>query len=276
MSGHGNNPSFAGVTTITQLRKRNLQGELYARPLEITDKLITLVPLPWNELTRRSHIDNRADPEYVPSECLLYFLRGCRADSSGHQFEELYRILSERILRSLPSETTAAGTLSLRRADFRDNVFDRFLALLAKDRHEYVEKLDFFEVRFDKALRGLRLDALERVRRDENRSVPLDDEESGGEPSAAVENAAGSLDLFTKDKIAKLDYRSALDAAIESLPILQQRILELWRKDIPFDSTYPEAQTMAKILNKSDKTVRTHFAKACDSLKRTLTRDDRL
>lgn len=276
MSGYGNIPSSAGMLTITPLRKRSLQGELYTRPLEIMDKLSTLVTLSWDELMRRSRIDNRADPEYVPSECLLYFLRGCRSDSSGHRFEELYRILSERILRSLPSETTAANTLSLRRAGLRDQVFDRFLALLAKDRHEYVEKLDFFEVRFDKTLRGLRLDALKRVNRDDIRSVPLEDENSGGEPSAAVENAAGSLELFTKDKIVKLDYRSALDAAIESLPILQQRILELWRKDIPFDSIYPEAQTIANILNKSDKTVRTHFAKACDTLKRTLTRDERI
>lgn len=275
MPDHGTSPDCSGMPVITPLRKRSLNGDLYTRRPETVAKLSELLLISRSDLVERSLITERADPQYVPSECLLYFLRASREDAASPQYEKFYRILAERILRSLPREETAAGTLSLRKADLREKVFDRFHALLAKDRIEYVEKLDFFEVRFDKMLQGFRLDALEQVRRAEDRSAAIDDDASG-DPLVDVERAAGSFALFSKSEIAKLDYRSALDAAIESLPLLQQRILELWKNDIPFDSIDPDARTIAKILNKSDRTVRTHFQKACESLRKVLTREEHL
>jgi hypothetical protein len=47
-------------------------------------------------------ITKRSDPAYVPSECLIYFIRASRRDNNEAWFERLYRMLTESALRSLP------------------------------------------------------------------------------------------------------------------------------------------------------------------------------
>jgi hypothetical protein len=251
------------------LKKKTLEGALYTRRTETTAKLLELFPLTPEELIERCKIEEKDDEGYVPSECLVYFVRQSRG-SSGLRFEDLYRILASRILRSLPNEETQAGGLSLRRSDLKNKVFDRFIALLVKDRTEYEERLDFFEVRFDKTLRYFRLDALSQVRRAENRSAVLDLDESTGETPLEIETATGNADPFSTEALSKLDYRSRLDAAIETLPDSQRRIIELWIQKIPFDSSEPGKVTIANTLKKSDKTVRTHFQKARKALRKIL------
>lgn len=262
-------PHTAGEPTIAPLRKRCSTGEVCTRRPETEARLRELLVVNRGELVRRCQIMTRTDPEYVSSECLLYFVRASRNDPTSEGFAELYRALAERIKRALPREETAIGTLYLRNADLRDHVFDRFVALLAQDRHAYAERLDFFEVRFDMTLRSLRLDALRRLKPTEGAET-LDDADSAGELTKEVEEAAGSMDSFSKSELSKKDCRSALDAAVDKLPTLQQRIIELWKKDIPFHSENPEVRTVAKILNKSDRHVRTLFHKACAKLRKTI------
>src|SRR5258705_745678 len=80
-----------------------------------------------------------------------------RRDNNEAWFERLYRILTERVLRSLPrAESRDGKTESLTRGIVRDKVFGRFVELLSADRAEYIDKLDYFEVRFDGALASLR------------------------------------------------------------------------------------------------------------------------
>lgn len=75
----------------------------------------------------------------------------------------------------------------------RDKVFGRFVELLSAGRDAYVEKLDYFEVRFDGALANLRRDAQEKAWRDENRSKPLEYDDESGELSAEVEEGGRCL-----------------------------------------------------------------------------------
>jgi hypothetical protein len=76
------------------------------------------------------------------------------------------------VLRSLPKAESQDGkTESLTRGIVRGKVFGRFVELLSADRADCVEKLDYFEVRFDGALASLRRDAQEQAWCDENRSV---------------------------------------------------------------------------------------------------------
>lgn len=154
---------------VTPLRKKRLQSEeSYTRPSNIEAKLVELEGLSRSELLDRIQIRRRDDPNYVPSECLLYFVRASRADNSMASFESMYKVLTERVMRSLPKADSVAGeTTSLTKSVIRDKVFGRFVELLSADRVEYCEKLDYFEVRFDGALASLRRDAQEQAWRDE-------------------------------------------------------------------------------------------------------------
>ncbi len=221
-----------------------------------------------DELIARAAITKRSDPGYVPSECLVYFVRASRHDSNEMWFERLYRILTERVLRSVPRVESSDGkTESLTRGVVRDEVFGRFVELLSADRAAYVDKLDYFEVRFDGALASLRRDAQEQAWRDENRSQPLEYDEESGELSQEVEAAAGAHDPFAASDFDDPAYRSRLDAAIETLPTEQSRIVHMLRDGFPIDSKEPDVMTIAKALGRSEKTVRTYRDKAFAALR---------
>jgi hypothetical protein len=258
----------ANDAIVAPLRKRSLTGALYERDPKTNALISELAALPRDELTARAAIRKRADPGYIPSECLVYFIRASRRDNNEAWFERLYRILIERVLRGVPrAESTDGKSESLTRGLVRDKVFNRFVELLSADRSAYVEKLDYFEIRFDGAVASLRRDAQEKAWRDENRSEPLEYDDDSGELSAEVEAAAGTYDPFAGSNIDDPAYRSRFDAAIEALPPEQSRIIHMLRQGIPIDSKEPDVMTIAKALGRSEKTVRTYRDKAFATLR---------
>ncbi|OKO87646.1 response regulator receiver protein [Bradyrhizobium sp. NAS80.1] len=266
----------AGEAVVTPLRKRRLSGELYERDPKVEALISELAVLPRHELIAKAEITKRSDPGYVPSECLVYFIRASRRDNNEVWFERLYRILTERVLRSLPKAESPDGkTESLTRGVVRDKVFGRFVELLSADRAAYAEKVDYFEVRFDGALASLRRDAQEKAWRDENRSKPLEYDEESGELSPEVEAAAGTHDPFAVSDFDDPAYRSRLDAAIEALPTEQSRIIHMLREGFPIDSKEPDVMTIAKALGRSEKTVRTYRDKAFAALRAAMADGDK-
>ena len=262
---------------IPPLRKRTLDGKLYKRDSKIEAKLVELASLSRYDLVARCKIQRCDDPGYIPSECLLHFARASRKDDSDTHFEQLYKSLTERVWRRLPKAENADGeTLSLTKSRIRENAFDRFVILLSEDRSAYCERLDFFEVRFDGAMANLRRDVQEQAWREENRSATLGYDDETGELSVEVEQAAGSFDPFDNSDLDSNAYRFRLDAAIDNLPLLQRRIIEMIRQDIPIASKDPDAVSIAKALNKSEKTIRTHRDKAYIALRTALKSGDEL
>lgn len=258
----------ASEQLMTSLRKRRLSGELYERVPEVEALLAELSLLPRDELAVRAELRKRSDPGYVPSECLLYFVRASRHDNNEAWFERLYRILIERVLRGLPrAESSDGKTESLTRGIVRDKVFNRFVELLSADRVAYQERLDYFEVRFDGAVASLRRDAQEQAWRDENRSRPLEYDEESGELSFEVEAAAGVYDPFAASYLNDTAYRLRLDGAIEALPPEQSRIIHMLMQGFPIDSKEPNVMTIAKALGRSEKTIRTYRDKAFATLR---------
>lgn len=258
----------ASEALVKPLRKRRLSGELYERDPKIETLIADLAVLPRDELIARAEITKRSDPGYVPSECLVYYIRASRRDDSEAWFERLYRILAERVLRSLPKAECPDGKSELlTRGVVRDKMFGRFVELLSADRAAYVDRFDYFEVRFDGALASLRRDAQEQAWRDENRSQPLEYDEDSGELSPEVEAAAGVYDPFAASDLDDQAYRSRLDAAIETLPTEQRRIIHMLRQGFPIDSKEPDVMTISKALGRSEKTVRTYRDKAFAALR---------
>ena len=256
---------------ITPLRKRTLQGTLYKRDAKIEALLVQLEPLSLAEIVERCEITDRSDLAYVPSECLMYFVRATRHDDSDRHFERLYKILLSRILRALPNPETNDGEVirvSSTKSRIRDVAFGRFTEALAADRQDYSDKLDYFEVRFDGAVANLRRDAQETAWREENRSTSLEYDPETNEPTSEVEEAAGTFNPF--ENLEENDYRSRLDAAIDTLPPEQIRIIQMLRQGFLIDSKDPDAVTIAKTLKKSEKTIRLHRDRAFKALRAAL------
>ena len=248
---------------IVPLTKRKKDGTLYVRPDNVEPLLKTLADLPRDVLLDRARIRDRKNPDYVPNECLLHFVRASRSDNSDAWFEKLYKLLVERVLRAVPRAETSGRTAALTDERIRDTVFDRFVELLAKDRKEPDDKLDFFEVRFDLAIKRLRLDAQERVWREENRSDSIDDESGGAGDDAAEANSTSPFDA---DIFSDPLFRERLYLAIDALPPEQSRTMHLLLLGWQTHSSDPAVMTIAKALGCSDRSVRNYRDRAMKTL----------
>lgn len=248
---------------IAPLTKRRKDGTSYLRPDNIEALLSTLGDLPRDVLLERASIRDRRNPHYIPSECLLHLIRASRRDNSDAWFERLYKVLVERVLRAVPRAEAGGNTTSLMNESVRNAVFDRFVEMLAKDRRQPDDKLDFFEVRFDLAIKRLRLDAQERAWREDNRSDALD-EGSGETEADAV--AATAVDPFEANIFSDPLFRDRVYLAIDDLPSEQSRTMHLLLLGWPIHSNDPAVMTIAKALGCSDRSVRNYRERALKTL----------
>lgn len=259
--------SKISISSPPPLRKKNLQQQVYTRFQRIEDKLSELLALPKAEILTRSRILDKEDSGYIPSECLVHLLRTSRKELANKYFEDVYNALLSRILLRLRAGTNTDSTnVALKEYLIRDKVLDRFNKFLIDDRTAYEEKLDFYEVCFDKTLKCLILDAKKQVYSETNRFRPLDNSETC-EISVEVEKATGSFDPFDKANSNEKDYLILLDLAINRLPPDQKRVVTMLKLEIPISSKDPEAVTIAKTLKKSEKTIRTIRDKAFASIR---------
>ncbi len=248
---------------IVPLTKHKKDGTLYLRPDNVEPLLHIIVDLPHDALLERARIRDRKDPKYVPSECLLYCLRASRQDNSDAWFERLYKMLIERVMRAVPRAEASGNSASLANERIRNAVFDRFVELIAKDRKEPDDKLDFFEVRFDLAIKRLRIDAQERVWREENRSASIDDESGSAGDDAAEATSASPFDT---DIFSDPLFRERLYVAIDALPPEQSRTMHLLLLGWQTHSSDPAVMTIAKAMGCSDRSVRNYRDRAMTTL----------
>jgi hypothetical protein len=248
------------IAPLTKRKKKD--GTLYERPEHIEQLLRELQGLARDELMKRSLIRDRSNPSYIPSECLVHFVRASRRDNSEAWFERLYKTLLERVSRAIPRSDGRGNTTSLTRERIREKAIDRFIELISEDRTWPGDRMDFFEVRFDLGIKRLRLDAQEQAWRDENRSVGLD------EAGTAMENDCGSVvvDRLAEDISSDPLFRRKLYGAIGTLPLEQSRTMHLLLNGWLTHSNDPDVMTIAKALNCSDRSVRNYKERALKTL----------
>jgi hypothetical protein len=256
---------------IAPLRKKPKgSDEPYKRRAHVEALLPQLESLSRDEIVARSRIRSAADPNYMPTECLLYLTRASRDDNSQQYFERLFKGLYRRLISALPrvdSGDETHGRIDLTAEKIRDHALGRFLEMLSKDRDDYDERLDYLEVSFNAGVASLRNDAMAPALRDQKRSTPIEQDRETGEPSAEVERARGAFDPFDPAKSNDEDYRMRLDAAIDALPKEQIRIVTMIAHGIPIESKMPGKPSISTILGRSEKTIRNHRDKAYDAIR---------
>lgn len=244
------------------LTRKKKDGTPYTRPGNVEALLTVLGKLPREAILDRAHIRDRKNPNYVPSECLVHLIRASRAENSEAWFERLYKVLADRVMRAVPAAASGSTTSAIDER-IRDAVFDRFVELLAKDRAEPNDKLDFFEARFALAIKRLRLDAQERVWREANRGDSMDDEQSDAADAAAASVTTNPLDA---EIFSDPHFRERLYVAIDALPPEQSRTMHLLLIGWQIHSSDPSVMTIAKALGCSDRSVRNYRDRALTTL----------
>lgn len=253
------------------LRKITGEGAPYMRRPAVEAEIAELEHLNLDELVARCQRWPKSVAGFVSTEALLYFVR--TTDTAGHHGESLFGALIKRVLRLLPKPDSADGTMTdVARLAIRDRVMDALVDRILADQAEYHEQLDYFEVNFNHALAKDRSDASSQVWTEQNRSAELENEDN--ELSAEVEQAIDHYDPFDPDELDKKDYRRLLDGAIDTLPPLQRRIVEMLRQEIPIVSNDPSVPTISKVMGKAEKTIRNQRDRAFATLRRRLERKE--
>lgn len=255
------------------LTKRTDDKVLYHRPAAIEAALERALDLSRDEVLAALEIEDRNHPGHIPSECLVHLVRKTARDNRERYFEKLHRALMRRVDRALPRAEHTLGEkvgVDLTRDQIRAQVRDRFEMIVIQDRQGGDDRLDIFEAKFNFGIARLRSTAREKAWREAGRRAALEDEQEMGELSLEVEIAAGSLLRPNPEKWDDPTYRARLDAAIMTLPPEQSRIIKMLMIGIPIDPKDPDAQSISKLEDCAEKTVRNRAKRAILNLRQAL------
>lgn len=256
------------------LKRKDKDGKPYERPPEIETCIEELDALDAGARLARFESASKKHPQYVPTEAVLHFLRRAWVDGDKGQFERIFRILLKRIDQSLYS--SISDTRMEGAAEIRDEIRSRFVVLLTRDCNTHPGLLDFYEVRFDKAMVALRTTVLRKIgpATRKIKTIPLGSQDGEGpEISAAVEAALEDFLSGDPQKIDDPAFRLVLFAAIDRLPLDQKQVIGLFLQGIPIDAKDPDAMTIARMLKCDERTVRNRKTRACKALKAILEKE---
>lgn len=135
------------------LTKKHKTGVLYARPNSIEATIDTALPQDRRTLSQRAQVNDRSSVDYLPSECLVHLIRDAIRRNDQHLASALMPPLLVRCEANL--KRTVPDTGFLNAEGIREEILSSFAQLFTTDAGE--EDLDYYECRFNRAFRSLRI-----------------------------------------------------------------------------------------------------------------------
>lgn len=256
------------------LRRRRPDGTLYSRRQAIERCIVETRALPGEELIARARIRDPRHADFVPSEVLIHHLRATKGDNTPTRYEALLGIVRDRVERACPRANQRAGGRNIEVASFaelRDHIVERVLTLIFRDRDDYNDDLDYYEISFNHAVVQLKRTAFRGHYRRQEQSASLeemlDTVERGNEGTEALSRLRTMLSQEA-DLAFRIDARRAIDA----LPDNQRRVIEMSLMGYKDQSDDPNEMTITKELGCTDKTVRNRRKAALEALRGRLRR----
>lgn len=249
------------------LTKTKPDGDLYVRPSGVEDQIDEAVRLSLPELRARVSITNRNAPGYLSHECLVHLARqGRRSDDQG-LMSAVLPVLLGRCEANLQVKVPDDGMPDA--ASLRQEILDELADLFVMDGSG---ELDFYECKFNKAFRTLRIDAVRReVQRKRRVDVAdLPSSEATSEPTAYEDVLARVSDAFKVLPTQEWDaLREPLVTAIKALPRDERKAIILVHVlGYKEESEDPDEETAATRCNCTGRTIRNRLTRAAAKLSR--------
>ena len=249
------------------LNRRTKKGESYVRPPSIEAALDRLAALDLDGIVREARAEDPKAPGYVESECLVHLLRSTRHDNTDTRFQRLFEVLIERVERSLKGSIRTSRRYDAE--ELRTEVVNRLVDLLVEDRQSPGIKLDFFEVRFARAMTALRIGVLRRSESQAEGTDHIEDMGDGeGDAVPALTNRISQAFAADGSEQEKEHFRNELLRAIDRLPPLQREAVALFLEGHRIEGG--DTETIAKLCGVSDRAVRYRLRNAYETLRREL------
>lgn len=241
------------------LLKKNDQGVM-TRPGSIEGKIDIALSQDWLTLSRRARELNPRSADFLPSECLVHLIRD--AIHSGN--DRVARVLMPQLLKRAEAnlERTVPDSRMRDAESVRHEILSNLAMMFTQDGSEgHEDELDFYECKFLRALRFLRIDHVRKAlsKRKELTDLPeADDGEAAFDDEMLARlSRMASIGPSQEDAL----YLPQVIAALDRLPADQKRAVVL-RRIIGH-----EEEVAAEILNVEGRTVRYRLSRADKRLK---------
>ena len=210
-----------GSEMARPLTKTKGGGGLYARPIAVGAQIDEAVCLSRSELQTRLLIADRNAPGYLRSECLVHLVRQGRRPDDQQLMSAVLPVLLGRCEANLLVKVPDGGMPDA--ASLRQEILEDLTDLFVADGTGALpDELDFYECRFNKAFRALRIDAVRRDVRRRKRGITVIDlppSEAASEPDGYEDAFARVSDAFKILPTQEWDvFREPFVKAIEALP----------------------------------------------------------
>ncbi len=194
----------------------------------------------------------RSSKDYLPNECLVHLIRDAKRSGNRRRLSTLVHFLMRRCTANL--RATVSGDLA-GAEQLREDIVGQLLELVGADGTEKDKlKLDFYEIRFDRAFQKLRIDSVrkhftrarvEKPREHLERLANPIDQDEGIEKD--LNRIGDHLDVLTQEE------RTAI-----GLKYITGLV------EFSKDQNKP---TIAKLMGVSDRMVRTYLKSAKEKLR---------
>ncbi|MEG3151035.1 hypothetical protein U1769_14170 [Sphingomonas sp. ZT3P38] len=257
------------------MTKKRTDGQLYQRPMAVTQRLHAIAGVDRASLRTLLRISDRRHPDYLPSECLVYLLREAVHDPDHAWFDRLCSALLGRCVLNL-RWSIRAGSLPDAEG-VREDILGAFALRLSEALRLDPERLDPFEVMFDLAFVALRRDQhrreTKRARREPNFDpAPSDDAEDPDRWVLALRADDGSDDIRLYGAESQI-FRNSVLAAIDQLPEPERVAITLRLEGIPLHSDDPATDSISRRCQVDERTIRNRIKSGVRKLQR-LSSDD--
>lgn len=255
---------------IEPLTKVSKAGKLYKRRSVVLASIEAAIGIDRPTLERRAAISTPESPEYLSSECLLYFIRKRHREANAPERDKLLDILLRRNMQNLKGtipDGRAANALYL-----RDEVLGRFGELVAEDgTGDLSNELDYYEVNFNGAFAALRIDVLRAEGRARQKLDPLPEDDGSQGPLGDSDEDLGTLiggRLRTPATQTGDALRMRLLRAIYALPENERKAVTLVHiLGYDEESDDPTKVTAATLCEVTGRTIRNWLRGAAKKLK---------
>ncbi len=254
------------------LTKIDSDGVRYERPSRVNAQIDEIGQLSLAGLRTRLLATNRDDPGYLSSECLVHLVRSGRRSGDQQLMSTVLPVLLGRCEANLQVKVPDGGVPDA--ASLRQEILENLTDLFVIDgTGDLPNELDFYECRFNKAFRTLRIDAIRRNERRRKRSIVVVDplpSETDSEPESHEDVLARVSENFRVLPTQEWDvFRGPFVKAIETLPADEREAIVLVHVlGYKEESENPDEETAATRCNCTGRTIRNRLTRAAVKLSR--------
>lgn len=247
---------------------KHMEGVRYTRPPSVETNIDGALSVDLATLRRRLLLTDPSAADYLRSETLVHLIREAHRNGDEGRRDTILPVLLGRCEANLKIKVSE----QLPNAQgLREEVLSQLCELLIADgTGDNPDELDFYECRFNRAFRTLRLDVLDRELGIVNRAAALPDEGDPDEPDIDEDAFARVSEAFRSPAAQHgALFLEQLWQAINALPPDQRRAVILVHV-LGYDeeSDKPDKVTAATLCNCTGRTIRNRLSRAAKTLAR--------